>query len=888
MRLCLPFQLASVMRTLTGIVAGLLLLQGTLAAAPQRRVVTQLPGGVEPRHYSLRLQPDAVNLRFTAEVEIELVLHKPTRTLTLHALDLDFDRAGIDRFGDARVTLNKAAQTASFTFGRNLPAGRHTLALAYRGKIYQQASGLFALDFETGQGPRRALFTQFEAADARRFLPSWDEPSYKATFDLCATVPAAQRAVSNMPVASETPQGEESKTVCFQRTPRMSTYLLSFNLGELERRSEQNGATELGIVTRNGESAKADFALEAARQSLNWYNDYFGIAFPLPKLDHIAAPGQSQFFGAMENWGAILYFEQAMLLDPGFSTQHDQHRVFANVAHETAHQWFGNLVTMAWWDDLWLNEGFASWMTGRAAEKFHPEWNANLDAIDARESAMLEDALATSHAVVQKVASVQQAAQAFDGITYSKGEAVLRMLEAHVGEAAWRNGVRAYLRQHAYGNAVTQDLWRAVEAAAGKPVRAIAHDFTRQPGVPLITLGKRECVKGSTQLELKQSEFAPDRPGKTARRWQVPVATRVLGSAVTVKTVIKNGSARLTLPGCGAVLLNAGQQGYFRTLYGSPALQELSAAFAQLDAIDQLGILSDNWALGLGSRASPTDALKLIEALPIDAQPQVWSAVLDILQEVDRLYRGQADEQARWRTHAIKRLTPLLARLGWLPQEGEADASAILRNKLIAALGSFNDGAVLAQAQQRLADGTNAPAALPASLRRTVLGVVAQHADAASWAQLRAQANAETSPMQRTYLFELLGTARDPALAQQALSLALTPEPGETTGASILRRVAFEHPELAWEFAQQNLKAVLDKLPESDRPGFVPALGSESTDRSMMDKIRQYARTHIASDAQRNANESIGAIRERIRMRATRLPLITAWLDQHALPPLRR
>ncbi len=879
MSLCFRFQFVSCTRTLIGFVAGILLAPVAYSAAPPHSVVTQLPTGVVPIHYRIQVRPDAANLLFAAEVDIEIALRKPTRTLTLHALDLEFDRAAIAAFGAARVTLNKAAQTASFAFNRMLPAGRHTLALTYRGKIYQQAAGFFALDFEGAQGPQRALFTQFEAADARRFLPSWDEPNFKATFDLCATVPTGQLAVSNMPVASVAAQDEGHKTVCFQRTPRMSTYLLSFNVGDMERRSEPSGATEIGIVTRRGESAKADFALEAARQSVNWYNEYFGIPFPLPKLDHIAAPGQSQFFSAMENWGAIFYFERALLLDPAFSTQHDQHRIFATVAHETAHQWFGNLVTMAWWDDLWLNEGFASWMTGRTTEKFHPEWNAHLDAIDARESAMHQDALVTSHAVVQKIATVQQAAQAFDGITYSKGEAVLRMLEAHVGQTAWRNGVRAYIGQHAYGNAVTQDLWRAVEAAAGKPVRAIAHDFTRQPGVPLITLGKRQCIGGSTRLELKQGEFAPDRPGKVPRRWQVPVSARVLGNNVTVKTVVANGAAHMTLPGCGAVLINAGQQGYFRTLYGSPALRELSATFAQLDAIDQLGMLSDNWALGMGERSSPTDALKLIEALPIAAAPQVWSAALDILHEVDRLYRGHAQEQARWRARAAQRLTPLMDRLGWLPQQNEADAVAILRNELIAALGSFDDAAVLAQARQRLTDSVNTPAALPATLRRTVLGVVAQHADAASWAQMRVQANAETSPMQRAHLFELLGTARNPALARQALSLALTAEPGETTGPSMLRRVAYAHPELAWDFAQQNLSAVLGKLPESDRPGFIPELGAESIDPAMIGKIRQYARTHIAADARRNADESMGAIRERIRMRTSRLPLITAWID---------
>lgn len=460
---------------------------GPVHATPERKTPTQLPTGVVPHHYRIHIKPDARNLRVSAEVEIELDVLKPTRTLTVHALDMEFDRAEISSFGIGQVKVDNMSQTATFNFARVLPAGHHTLSIGYHGKIVQQASGLFALNYETELGPRRALFIQFEAADARRFIPSWEEPNFKATFELFATIPIDQLAVSNMPVLSTAPASEGMKTVRFQTTPRMSTYLLSFNLGDFGRKVKHVGTTEIGVVTRTGETAKAEFALKAARQSVTWYNDYFDIPFPLPKLDHIAARGQSPSFGAMENWGAIFYFEYALLLDPDFSTQRNKQDIFSTVAHETAHPWFGNLVTMAWWDDLWLNEGFASWMAGHATVKFHPEWNAHLETVTDREWAMRKDAMATSHSVVQKVASVQQAEQAFDGITCQKGEAVIRMLEAYVGETAWRNGVRSYLKKHAYGNSVTRDLWRAVESAAGKPIRGIAHDFTRQPGVALIS-----------------------------------------------------------------------------------------------------------------------------------------------------------------------------------------------------------------------------------------------------------------------------------------------------------------------------------------------------------------------------------------------------------------
>lgn len=852
-------------------------------AAPkpqQHAVTTQLPHAARPLHYRLHLTPDAANLRFAAHLEIDLQVHQPTRSLTLHALDLAFTRVASAHAGAAQVTLDPASQTATLQFDRPLRRGRQTLSLDYSGKIYQQAAGLFALDYDDAAGTHRALFTQFEAADARRVIPSWDEPAFKATFDVSLTLPAGQTALSNMPLAATTPAGGGLQTVRFLTSPRMSTYLLSLNMGDFERRAERVGATELAVVTRRGELAKADFALQAARESLGWYNDYFGIAYPLPKLDHLAAPGQSQFFGAMENWGAIFYFEHAMLLDPGFSTQRDRQGVFTTVVHETAHQWFGNLVTMAWWDDLWLNEGFASWLAGRAAEKFHPEWQAELGAIESRNWAMRQDALATSHAVVQKVATVEQMSQAFDGITYSKGEAVIRMLEAHVGEAAWRAGVRAYLKQHAWGNATSHDLWRALESAAHQPVQRMARDFTEQPGVPLIALDSATCLNGRTQVVLSQGEFAPDRPAKPPRRWQVPVSLQLAGHTDTRKTLVRHGQARVTLPGCGAVVVNAGQNGYFRAAYPPPAMQALSAAFGQLAAADQLGILHDSWALGLGGDIAPTDALRLIAALPAGADPQVWSAALDIASEIDRLYRSLPTEQAQWRDRMRTLLQPLMQRLGWLPTPGESDPTATLRNDLIETLGVFGDAPVIEQARARLTGANTDPTLLPAGLRRTVMQVVARHADAAAWDDLRSRANAEKNTMLRAELFTLLGAVLDPALAQRALDLALTDEPGQTTSPTLLRRVARQHPDLAWDFVQQHLPAVFEKLQASERSSFVPALGAGSVDPAMIDKIGAYAQAHIAADARRKANESIGAIRERLRIRQTRLPQITAWVAQ--------
>lgn len=390
---------------------------------PPASVASQLPRVAAPRHYALEVTPHAEQLTFDGRVTIDLDVVVPTRRLTLNALDLQFDRVRLTPQQGAplvpTVRMDAQAQTATLEFARALAPGRYSLAIDYRGRIGTQANGLFALDYPTAQGQKRALYTQFENSDARRFVPSWDEPWYKASFDLAVTAPAAQMAVGNMPVAERTPLEDGRVRTRFATTPRMSTYLLFLAVGDFERAAVggDNG-TEIGVITQRGKLDQARYALEAGRAVLREYNAYFGIPYPLPKLDNIAAPGRSQFFSAMENWGAIFTFESSLLLDPAIANLGDRQRIFTVAAHEIAHQWFGDLVTMAWWDDLWLNEGFATWMEGRTTQKLHPEWDPDhVDAVLTSRGPMQRDALATTHPVVQHVATVEQASQAFDDIT---------------------------------------------------------------------------------------------------------------------------------------------------------------------------------------------------------------------------------------------------------------------------------------------------------------------------------------------------------------------------------------------------------------------------------------------------------------------------------------
>lgn len=850
-------------------------------------VTTQLPRDVRPTHYDVEVVPHADRMTFDGKVRINVDVLVPTRSITLNAVDMTFANVSLGRAqGKALVpktSVDVNAQTATFTFDQPLPVGSYLLSIDYSGKIGTQANGLFALDYPTEAGRKRALYTQFENSDARRFIPSWDEPAYKATFGLSVVAPTGHMVVSNMPAASTHDLGDGRTLTLFKPTPKMSTYLLFLSVGEFDRTTLADNGVEIGVIAQQGKVEQARFALEASRDVLREYNDYFGVAYPLPKLDNIAAPGRSQFFSAMENWGAIFTFESSLLLDPAISNISDQQRVFTTAAHEIAHQWFGNLVTMAWWDDLWLNEGFATWMEGRTTRKLHPEWDADsVDAAFTSRGPMGGDAYATTHPVVQHVATVEQASQAFDGITYGKGSAVIGMLEDYVGEAAWRDGVRSYVAKHAYGNAVTDELWAEIEKAApGKQFTTVAHDFTLQPGVPLIKASST-CANGETVVQLEQGEYTVDRPGKTPLRWRVPVSLR--GADGKAVRVLVDGQASVRLPGCGApVLVNAGQKGYFRTLYAPAQFKAISAGFATLPAVDQMGVMLDASALAAVGLQPEADALDLALQVPLQAAPELWQNVAGMLSNIDAMLKDNPARQAAFRKFAQARLAPKFAQLGWQNRDGDSAATRQLRSSMIAMLGALGDAKVLAEARRRFDASATDPSALPADLRRTVLGMVARNADAATWDKLHAMAKAEKSSMLRDQYYGLLAAAKDKALAQRALDMALTDEPGATNSASMISTVAWEHPDMAFDFAVAHREKVDTLVDSTSRARFYPGLGSSATDLAMVDKINAFAEKYIAPTSRRDAERVVNGIQTRVKLRQQRLPQIEAWLKQHGV-----
>ena len=845
------------------------------ADAPQQRVV--LPTDVVPTHYNLAVIPDAAHMSFTGSVQIDLDVRQATRRIQLNAADLAFGKvslSGVDETPD--VAFDSTQETATFSFKQPVSAGHHVLSIDYSGKINQHPAGLFALDYDTPAGKKRALFTQFENSDARRFLPSWDEPGVKSTFTLTVTLPADEMAIANTPIVkTEKLPGGLARTT-FQQSPKMSSYLLFFGAGDFERIHRKVDGVDVGIVVQRGVTAQAGYALDTAAQLLPYYEEYFGVKFPLPKLDLIGGPGQSQFFGAMENWGAIFYFERDLLLDPKISTEDDKRDVYLVIAHEMAHQWFGDLVTMAWWDDLWLNEGFASWMEYKAPDHFHPDWKMWLRSVGAKEEAMRADARASTHPIITPIHDVLQASQAFDGITYSKGQAVIRMLEDYVGADAFRDGVRAYMKAHAYGNTVTDDLWAELDKTSRQSITDVAHGFTLQPGIPLLRVST--TPKG---LHMVQERFTADGSGKPAESWQVPVIIASVAGRPLWHGLVSSGKpVDVTVAADTLPVVNAGQAGYYRTLYDTASFSKLAGQFGSLRPADQLGMLNDSKALGLAGYASMGDFMQLTTQASPGMDTLVSQQLVEQLQDLDDFYQGLPSQPA-FKAYGRKVVAPLFAAVGWDARPNEDKNVTIQRSALLGALGEFDDPAVIGEARKRFAAYLKDQHSLTPDMREVVLSIVAEHADAATWEQLHGLARSSTSNLEKRQLYRWLAQARDRSLVQRALELSLTDEVPATARPSLVSAASHYYPELALDFFTAHQDAYNAVIEPASRSRYAPRLAFQASDTGIIAKLEAYAAKNIPANARGDVVKAETSIKERAAIRSQRLPEVDAWLKAH-------
>ncbi len=840
----------------------------------------QLPRTVVPLVYDIQIRPDAKAMTFTGTESVTIDVKQATQTIQLNAADLTIGTATFDG-RPASVKTDAAAQRLTVTLPKAASVGRHTLSFAWTGKINQSAAGLFAIDYTNTDGSSsRMLATQFEAPDARRFAPMWDEPAFKAKFRLSAVAPGQQLAFSNMPASAITKQADGTQLYRFAETPLMSSYLLFLGMGDMERKTAMAGNVEIGIISRKGVVDQGDYALASAKTLLAYYNDYFGQPYPLPKMDMIAGPGSSQFFGAMENWGAIFYFENELLFDPKRATESGRQRIYTVVAHEMAHQWFGDLVTMAWWDDLWLNEGFASWMEGKSSADLVPAWKSEAAAVSGeREGAMGIDATAATHPIIRKIETVDQIGEAFDGITYSKGQAVIGMLESTLGPDVFRKGIRSYMAKYKYGNTVTEQLWAELSAAAGKPVAEIAHDFTLQGGVPLVTMTGARCAGGTTTATMTQGRFGLDAASRVPQTWHVPLVVGTLGGAQTSTIVTGTAPSNVTIKGCGTVVLNRGKGSYTRVMYDEAGHAAIVRDYAKLDLADRLGTLGDDFALAAGGYQDLSRYFDVMAKVGPASDPLEWSSVAGALGRITGLY-DKTPLEAPLRARSVKILSPVLAQIGFEPKPGESPLTSNLRETLVGRLGVNGDTGVADRARRYVAALATDPTAIPPSIRQPILSTYAVNATPAEWDALLALTRAEKNPVAKNRFVSLLGAARNPAIAGRALDLLKTDTISAPQKASLLRAVAGSHPDLAFDWAVANRTLVDGFIEDSSRAGYIVGLGAGSNDPAMPGRITAYADKYLAASSRGGVTRSLSAIAVRKAAAAQLQPAVSKWVAQ--------
>ncbi|HET9418466.1 MAG TPA: M1 family metallopeptidase [Chthoniobacterales bacterium] len=828
----------------------------------------KLPKQVVPSEYAVRVEPNLEKLTFTGSETIKLEVHAPVRELVLNAADIAIRSATLDgkTVPANALKIDTQNELLRIALASELAPGKHELRLSFSGKVNQQGRGLYYMPYqEEGTGAKKtALGTQFEATDARRFFPCWDEPSFRARFQLTAVIPENWTAVSNMPVELERKIGNNRKEVRFALTPSMSSYLNVFVAGELDMIATKAG-TELRVVTTKGKAGTGRYALESTAQILDYYNDYFGVPYPLPKLDQIAIPGG--FGGAMENWGGITYFETALLFDPQKSSESTRQIIYEVIAHEVAHQWFGDLVTMGWWDNLWLNEGFASWMGSKCTARFNPQWEVWLQKVTPRdptrrtgiskELEMEGDARSTTHPIQQPITNEAEANSAFDDITYRKGQAFLVMLESFLGEDAFRDGIRRYIAAHKYSNSTTADLWKALREASGQPVEEIAAGWTEQPGFPVLKV-KRDGEK----VSLSQERFTIHYPDAPPLEWKIPLTYFVVGDTKSQSRLMTGKIDNLpNIAADGVLKLNADGAGNYRVEYDARSWKLLLNALPKLGVPDRVNLLGDAWAFAQADRAPISQYLELVGKLPANIELAEREQIINTFDYINRLLIGDPVRE-KFQSYAHSILRPSFDQLGWSPKKDEPPRDAILRGSLIEALGALGDETTIAGCRERFQKYLSEPASLTPDLRWPVFWVVGHYGGENEWNTLHELGLKTTSSEEQENYYDALTPVRDPKLIARTLQIALTDELPTSRAVFLVGKVAryAERPDLAWDFAKANMKALLAKIDALGANSYAPSLFTFFSDPARATELREYAKTNLPVTAAKDVAKAVDEI----------------------------
>ncbi|MGE0880236.1 MAG: M1 family metallopeptidase [Acidimicrobiia bacterium] len=796
----------------------------------------RLPRSVVPSRYDLVLEPDLVTGRFTGLVDIAVSIAEPTDTIVLNSLDLAITAASVDGEG-VHTHVDGANERLVLRLDERLAVGPADIHLEFSGELNDKLRGFYRSTYTDDDGTTHVVgTTQMQATDARRAFPCFDEPDFKAVFAITLVVAPGLLAISNGAEAERTTRPDGRVSVRFNPTMAMSTYLVAWVIGRLEATEPVDvDGVPLRVVHVPGKGALTDFAIEVASFSLRWFTNYYGIPYPSDKVDLVALPDFAA--GAMENVGCITFREAYLLVDQSQATQSEEQAVADVVSHELAHMWFGDLVTMKWWNGIWLNEAFATFMEVACVDAFRPEWDRWAAFGLERTAAFDVDTLASTRPVEYEVVSPSDADGMFDVLTYQKGGALLRMLEQYLGEERFREGIRLYLRTHAYRNTDTSDLWDAIEAASGEPVRQIMDSWIWQGGYPVITVRPSDSPH---ELELEQHRFMFDASAVGSELWDVPVLVRQ--GTTTSRALVSAKSATVTVDDktTAAITANAGGHGFYRVSYEGGLLDRLTgAALAALTATERYCLVDDAWAFVVAGKLSAADYCGFVRAFADETELAVWQNVLAGLSWCDRFVEGDAREG--FRTYVRALVGPAFMRLGWAPGHGERDTTGDLRGALIRALAiTGNDSDVIAKARSLNGQEGADPAVLAAAL-----SVVAAFGSDDDYDRSYAAFRATDSPQEQLRYLYALADFPSAELIRRTLDATLGGDVRTQNAPFVIARCLRhrDHGSIAWKFVAEHWDDMTARFPQSSISRMVDGVRTLTTPEDC-DAVAAFFETH--------------------------------------------
>lgn len=837
---------------------------------------------VKPERYRLFIRPDLEGFTFSGEETIFLSLGQATRQITLHSKELKIESAEFlhenKDIWAGKISYDKKSETATFTFPKTLAKGKGQLKLVFKGILNDKMRGFYRSRYIHKGKERHMATTQFEATDARRAFPCFDEPAQKAIFDVTLMVPKDLTAISNT-IESEITEHESGyKVVKFKPTPKMSTYLLAFIVGDFEFiEAKTSGGVLVRVFVTPGKKHQAKFALETAVKTLEFYNNYFAIPYPLPVLDLIAIPDFSH--GAMENWGAVTYRESALLVDPEHSSAANKQWVALVIAHELAHQWFGNLVTMEWWTHLWLNEGFASYIEYLAVDHLFPKWEIWTQFAYADLGIALKlDSLKNTHPIEVEVHHPDEIGEIFDEVSYSKGASVIRMLAGYLGEKDFRDGLRCYLKKHSYKNASTIHLWQAFEKVSKKPVKDFMRNWTAKPGYPVI-----KVVEEKNKLLLKQSRFffspISKKQAGDNTTWNVPMLIQTDKQAATTRLLSEKSSA-ITKPKGRWVKLNFGESGFYRTDYPAQMLSalKLAAASRQLPALDRLALVRDAFALSESGDLPTPRALELVRGYKNETDYTVWVEIAHGLDNVRNIIWHEPF-YPQYREFALDIFKKISKALGFKASGNESHTRALLRSLVLHQLLVFGHEPTVKQALKIF----KTQKSVPANIRSVVYQAAAQTGNEKLHEQFLGNYQKETLSEEKNRIGRALGQFAKPALLKKTLKFAMSGHVRIQDTAAMFMSVWNNRSgaDLAWDFTKKHWQELVRRYPASGHmlSRFIKPAGYFSAEAKAKD-VAKFFKSHPPVGAQRALAQVLEKIYGNAAWRGRDAEHIKNWLGK--------